>query len=105
MALKDQFQEDLDNVFYDSDDFVEDLVYETVTVQAHIKRLGSLDISSSGAATYANIRLRKSQVANPKFGDAVEFDSKNWTVEKTLSSNNLESKLLVKTEESYSFGV
>lgn len=80
MALKDNLASDM-SIFFNTDEFAEDVLYGSNTVKAIINRGVQPKIDTITSADYSQVLVRKSQVSSPKIHDIVVFDDVAWVVE------------------------
>jgi hypothetical protein len=108
MTFKEQFQQDIDNVFFNTDEGASTVVYKPkegidVTIEALSEFGMSLEMSSFGASEISNIMIKKSDVDKPKYGDEIAIDGEYWTVQRTLWSNHGAHYVEIRRDERVNF--
>lgn len=98
MAFKDNLASDM-SVFFNTDEFSEEILYNGETVKAIIDRLRQPQIDGDTSADYAQVLVQKSQVNNPKIHDILVFDDKAWVVEIVTRADFLVFELSCHTNE------
>ena len=102
MTFKDQLGTDL-GVFFNTNEFAETVAYKGVNVSAIVDRLKDQQIVSGNAAAYAQLQVKKTDVASPAYLDAVVFDAQSWVVERVESSDQQVWIITVRSNEGYVF--
>lgn len=82
MTLKTSIAADMENVFFNTDEFAESVTYNgTANVPALVKYLEDLDDGRSGIrVARAEIFVRSSDVQTPSYRDTVVIGSRTWRV-------------------------
>jgi hypothetical protein len=91
MTLKDQLQDDVDDVFLDLDDFAVSVTYTNKAGANQIKAIvdyeSVLTEQGKNVKLPARIHINSVDIASPKYLDEVTIDTKTFTVEKNISSS------------------
>jgi len=87
MALKDQFSGDLDNVFFNVDDFAESVTYVALATQINlvidvIVDYGEVDRDANRATLY----FKRADIPLAQHRDSVWIDGLRWYVERIIEN-------------------
>ena len=76
MSFASDLTSDLENVFFNTDEFAETVAWNGTDVPAIVTRTATADV----AGHRASVMVRASDVASPDYRDTVTFDGVDWTV-------------------------
>ncbi len=100
MNLKQTIADDLENVFYNTDDFAFEATYEGVLVtlledgeQARVEHFPGFHSMTM------NVRVRKSEVPVPRVGHQVTINDEHWLVGEGMTGDAGEWFLLLVRDE------
>lgn len=102
MSLKDEMAADL-SIFFNSAEFAESVTYNGSAILAIINRQAEPTFIGDNIADYAEILIKKSDVASPAYQDIIQFDSATWIVENIQRSDGLITKLKIRKREGRRF--
>jgi len=98
MTLKADILTDLDDVFYDTDEFAETATYTpsggaAVPVTIIPEEMDPSIMSDAPPGDERIIRVKTSDVSNPQRGDAFVIDTETWYLKANLGINGGETRL------------
>lgn len=95
MTLKADMLTDLDNVFFDTDEFVDSITYtpsggDPVSITAMLEDMDPsiMDVAPPGDSMVLHVKY--SDVANPQRGDTFTISSETWYLVKNLGGGSHE---------------
>ena len=81
MTFQDQLDSDLENVFFNDDEFARDVTYAGATIKAVETDGYEITTSIPGVnVPTRSLLVMESDVPNPKAGDTVVIDGQTWYV-------------------------
>jgi len=85
MTFKAQLAKDVENVFFNTDEGANTVVYQpktggNITVDALIEYETVLDTDGYGASEVGTIMVKRSDVEKPTYGDKIVISGYYWTV-------------------------
>jgi len=85
VTFKDQLQDDLENVFFNSGEFADDATYTTfegVSTAIHtiFSSAGDFISVEPGQAMAASFQVMKSEIASPKIHDSIVRNGETWRI-------------------------
>lgn len=86
MTLKTDITADLDDVFFDTDEFAEEITYNGASINAIVEYGVNLTHGETAAAQ-AQILVKKADVSAPQPRDTVVIGSTTYTVQSTLKGD------------------
>jgi hypothetical protein len=102
MSFKDQLALDL-SIFFNTDEFAEEIVYNTKVIKAIVKTVANLSIEGNNILERLNVLIKREDVANPVFGDSIVINSVIYTVENIIFGNMVVWKVTCRRSESVRF--
>lgn len=100
--FKDRVKQELD-VFFNLDEFAEEIVYGSSVIRAVVDFAENLKMDGSSATQEATIQVKKDDVSDPSFGDLVVFSGKNWSVERVTSGDDETWTIAIRRDERVRF--
>ena len=100
MTLKADMDDDLDRVFFDNDEFSEEIVFNAITLDAIVDREKNL-IERNGSFFYLITVHVKNKDVTPARGQFVVVDSDTWTVDHIVYSDSFVSIVNIISKEAY----
>ena len=98
MTLKEDILTDLNDVFFDTDEFAETGTYtpsggDAVSVNFIPEEMDPSIMSDAPPGDEMIIRVKTSDVSNPQRGDAFAIDDETWYLKANLGINGGETRL------------
>lgn len=100
--FKDRVKQEL-NVFFNLDEFAEEIVYGSSVIRAVVDFVENLKMDGSNVMQEGMIQIKKDDVPDPAFGDLVVFGGKNWIVERVTLGDDETWTIAIRRDERVRF--
>jgi len=108
MTLRNSLTNDLDGIFFNLNDFAEEIIYNGITINAVIDRGQDLTFEAESAYAPAKVWVKKKDFETtklpelPKRNDIINFDNLVWRVDDIVFHENHVFELFARVNEGYS---
>ena len=99
MTLKTQMTDDLDSVFFNTDEHAETITYNGADIKAIVDYEENPDEQAGAALAQAVIEIRASDVADPTYRDTVVIGSVTWHVRRVLGGDGFTWRVRIQSSE------
>ena len=99
VSLKEQIENDLDSVFFDTDEFARTVTYDGVDISVIFTHKKDPEKLSDSLREEGELRVKVSDVPTPAYRDPVVIDGNTWRMMEIVEGGEYTWKLKIAKDE------